>query len=126
RVTALKVEKLAKAGMKVGRVEPVKALVYSPDGKRLITVGHHDNEPGHLKIWDLTNDKELVAQREIPPAVALAFAPDGQSVACGEATGDIKLRDPNTGAEQSALKGHSQSVQSVAFSPDGHSLVSVG
>ncbi|KAF7585315.1 hypothetical protein BBP40_011245 [Aspergillus hancockii] len=55
---------------------------------------------------------------------AVAFSPDGQTVASGSDDKTIKLWDAKTGSELQALKGHLDSVGSVAFSPDGQIVAS--
>ena len=54
---------------------------------------------------------------------ALAFSPDGQLFAVASAIG-IWLYDVATWREIELLTGHSQSVEAVAFSPDGTMLAS--
>lgn len=48
---------------------------------------------------------------------AVAFAPDGQTLASGSFDKTIKLWDLTTGKEQAALFGHMDMVASVAFAP---------
>jgi WD40 repeat protein len=63
------------------------------------------------------------------PVHCLAFAPDGKMLASGgglvHVAGEIKLWDLLTGAERATLRGNQESVCAVAFSPDGHTLVTV-
>lgn len=58
------------------------------------------------------------------PVWALAFAPDGKTVASGGADNMIRLSDVQTGKELRTLKGHAHLVLSLAFSPDGRILAS--
>ena len=60
------------------------------------------------------------------PVPALAFAPDGHTLAAGDNTGTIALWDvrspTNPRQLEAPLTSHTGPVNSVAFSPDGHSL----
>ena len=55
---------------------------------------------------------------------AVAFSPDGKTVASGSNDKTVRLWDAVTGAEQGRLEGHSDQVNAVAFSPDGKTVVS--
>ena len=58
------------------------------------------------------------------PVIAVAFSPDGKTLASGSWDETIRLWDTATGTHQQTLEGHSDSVIAVAFSPDGKTLVS--
>ena len=62
---------------------------------------------------------------------SIAFSPDGALLACGSGpwgfpgekqTGELIVRNVQTGAEVLALRGLTGAVQAVAFSPDGRRL----
>jgi WD40 repeat protein len=52
----------------------------------------------------------------------VAFSPDGKQVVSGSRDKTVRLWDAATGAALQTLEGHSSSVTSVAFSPDGNLL----
>ena len=56
---------------------------------------------------------------------AVAFSPDGKTLASGSFDATIRLRDVNT-YKATALKGHEYGVYCLAYSPDGKTLVSGG
>jgi WD40 repeat protein/tRNA A-37 threonylcarbamoyl transferase component Bud32 len=57
---------------------------------------------------------------------AVAFSPEGKTVASGGADGKVVLWQPESGRRLRTLSGHGDSVLSLAFSADGKLLVSAG
>src|SRR5579883_1107549 len=60
------------------------------------------------------------------PVRALAFSPDGTTLASACRDGSIVLWNPRTGKAKVVITGHDGSANSVAFSPDGLTLASGG
>ncbi|KAK3619916.1 hypothetical protein LTR22_025802 [Elasticomyces elasticus] len=55
---------------------------------------------------------------------AVAFSPDGKTVASGSRDKTVGLWDAATGEEMQKLEGHDDWVNAVAFSPDGKTVAS--
>ncbi|EJD32229.1 WD40 repeat-like protein, partial [Auricularia subglabra TFB-10046 SS5] len=56
--------------------------------------------------------------------LSVAFSPDGTCVASGSGDDTVCRWDSATGAHLASFKGHSSSVYSICFLPDGIHLVS--
>lgn len=130
-----------------GHAYPVTGIWFSPDGETLASTTT-DNT---IRLWNvntyqlkrvLTNQFFLDKNQEQKAYVEnVAFSPDGKILAsvAGEKNGEwdyldiyrnlrgsnnIILWDTETGRQVKTLKGHTSYVESIAFSPDGQTLVS--
>jgi WD40 repeat protein/serine/threonine protein kinase len=114
-----------------GHTEIVMSVAFSPDGKRLAS-GSFDRT---LKVWDAKTDQEALTIKGHTDIVnSVVFSPDGKWLASGSGSygdryrkpvaSDVKVWDARTGQERLSLKGHANSIASVAFTPDGKRLAS--
>ena len=108
--------------------DPVRSVAFSPSG-RLVVSGSYDNT---ARVWNV-HDQTLVATlvgHEVDGAgrdvYAAAFHPFNSSiVATGGNDGMVRIWDVDEGVEQNIpLQGHRGRIESVAFSPDGKSVIS--
>ncbi|MHC4404478.1 MAG: WD40 repeat domain-containing protein [Planctomycetota bacterium] len=95
----------------------VLSLLISPDGKTLASLG---------RLWDLETGQERAALRRDFHVKCLGFSPDSSVLAAGcfHRLRPLRLLDLETGQELATLEGHTGTVNSVAFLPDGDTLVS--
>jgi WD40 repeat protein len=99
----------------------VRAVAFSPDGKRLAASTGMPKEPGAVTVWDLASRTALWTDREPTGVPDLTFAPDGRTLAIAAYDRGAKLLDVASGREQAVLS-HPKEVRAVAFAPDGRRL----
>jgi hypothetical protein len=102
-------------------------VAFSTDGRFLAGWG------STVRLWSTDNWKQFrfVGRQPEMRVSCLAISPDGRMLASGSAGRDIgddrvHLWEVATGTERCQLNGHRYSVASLAFSPEGSTLVSGG
>jgi WD40 repeat protein len=107
------------------------SAAFSPDGRRVVTTGSHYlghwGPDGFPWIWDAETGKPLV--REIGPderatSPVAFFSPDPAGRWLLTLTDrSAYLRDAATGKTQVIYRGHEESIEAAAFSPDGRRVL---
>jgi eukaryotic-like serine/threonine-protein kinase len=116
-----------------GHPYPVMCVAFSPDGKRIAASGAIDSNT--IKVWDVASGREVLSLPDCADSVT--FSPDGKRIASALTPDAVKFRDgvlsndygvqvwdAAGGQKILSLKGHSGSVGSVAYSPDGKRIAS--
>lgn len=125
----------------------VSSIAFSADGKKLFS-GSGD---ATVRLWSIEKEQQIwsadtpqtrmqtpmvrdVFGFETPPGpfhtlafqwvLTVAYSPNGKTLASsGSSDGTIQLWDVSTGKHLRTLKGHTDTVRTLAFSPDGKTLV---
>jgi WD40 repeat protein len=119
------------------RARFVGQVAFSPDGKSLAWTSEGQGE-GRVVVWDLDHRRQRLSigpRQSEPETVSLstyttvAFSPDGRIIATGARTAPgpdpcVILWNAETGEREAVLRGHSDAVIAVCFSPDGKTFAS--
>ena len=135
-----------------GHTSVVESVSFSPDGSMLAS-GSRDNTvilwdvwsdsqlttlEGHrfvvgsvlasgggldIVLWDVSSRSQLATLRGSSPA---SFSPDGSMLASEGWDNDVIFWDVSSRIQLASLQGHTESVESVSFSPDGSLLAAGG
>lgn len=101
----------------MGNESRVKEIIYSPDGRRLASVGLKT-----VNIWDVKTGACLLNLDEHQEEVtSVVYSPDGRSLASA-GYNTVKIWDAESGTCLRTLTGHRGTVISVVYSSDGQNL----
>ena len=104
------------------------SVAFSPDGRTFASGGSHS-----VYFWD-TNTREVKDEFELPrtgnvieSARRIRYSPDGRTLAgVGYFDDVVWLWDTRTRQLLNTLKGHTEDINSISFSPDSSTLATGG
>jgi RNA polymerase sigma factor (sigma-70 family) len=101
-------------------------VAFAPDGKTFVACygdwqdGRRDLTAGAVVLWDTASGKEVRrVQEPLPPVQAVAFAPNGRSIAAVTLNSGVHIWDPATGKSLAASPGHAGGARAAAFAGRG-------
>lgn len=99
----------------------IAGLAFPPGDKQLFCLS------SNVSLFDLKTGRDVLLPEAHTAVIgALAFAPDGATIASGGRDCTVRLWDVATGKQLHLLQGHEGQINGVAFSPDGKTLASCG
>ncbi|HBE19504.1 MAG TPA: protein kinase [Cyanobacteria bacterium UBA11149] len=99
----------------------VNYLVFSPDGKKIIS----SSADKKMRIWDLTNGQEInTVIKHSLPINYFAIGPDWHTVAMGGSHNTIEIWNWENGKLITTLAGHTGEVNFLVITPDNNNLIS--
>jgi eukaryotic-like serine/threonine-protein kinase len=110
-------------------------ITFSPDSQQVIAPRNIPSPHGVfvLNMWDAATGAETGVMPSDPERVqhtgaitALAFAPDGRTLATASADHSIRLWDFQARSHRDTFHGHLNEVWAIAFSSDGQTVVTGG
>lgn len=116
-----------------GHDSPVISIEFSPDGLHVLSGGEKQ-----IRVWQLSNGKFMQINPRFQDISSIAFSLNGKKALSGHKSGILTLWDISVygkdkfcyiplgvrGRKIRTFKRHKGSVRSVAFSPDGKTVLS--
>jgi hypothetical protein len=124
-----------------GHTGPVEAVVWTPDGKQLISCSGWPSGDRTVRVWNAKNGKQVrqfdtaampqnpgdSGAREAPGEFfTVAVTPDGKRAVTGSTGGAVCVWDVATGKLLQQFTGHTATVYGVAVSPQGDLVLTAG
>jgi len=115
----------------IGHTAELGGVAFLADGKQVVTGGWDQS----IRVWDVETGKEIRKFAGVTDCIrCLAISPDGKLLVAGHSgkkdkktpagPPSIRIWDLDKGQEIRALKGHTNEIISISFSPDGKTVLS--
>ena len=121
-----------------GHAEHIRSITFSPDGAMIASAEVLNENEYVIRLWDAKKGNNLktianmmnVERGDRLPVNAVAFSPDGETLASIDVSGEIHLWDVETGKHKATFTSFSLDMHrwaetsTLLYSPDGLQLVS--
>jgi WD40 repeat protein len=112
--------------------EPLTAIARHPK-KDWVLVGGAERVPYLYKMdrpraMRIADDSTLIRkfEKQDGPILVVAISPDGERIAVGSETGDVRVYNLETGDQVAKCSGHQGGIYSLQFHPSGRRLAAAG
>ncbi|KAE9400691.1 WD40 repeat-like protein [Gymnopus androsaceus JB14] len=101
--------------------DSVYCVAFSSSGTQIVS-GSVDKT---ICVWDASKGKIVHVLEDATWVRSVAYSGDGRKIASGSRNRTVRVWDAETGQELFVFRGHTDSVESVAFTPDSKRVISV-
>ena len=111
-----------------GHIDGVCGVAFNADGTRLASI----SDDLTARLWDAKTGREILVLEQFDPFLYnIAFSKDGHELVVGDRTNSLKVFDASPLVETDTrppiiLRGHTETIYSINYSPSGHQLISSG
>jgi len=110
----------------LGHKGEVNTLAFNSTGKALVSGGGQGNQRGEVLFWDLETGKTTVSHYGLSDRVmSVSMSREGKVAAAGS-DGIVRIWSHAASSEALSFRADLHAIRSVAFAPDGLSLISAG
>lgn len=105
----------------LGETNRITQIAFSPNGSLLAIAAEHVG----VQLYTCTDFKATYRLPTSGDAWAVAFSPDGRTIAYGDSS-SVRMCDTASGQELAQLPDHRATIRWIGYNPGGESLVTAG